>query len=430
MARPGAPWFWKAKQRWAATICGKQVLAPREIERDDRITALEWYAATVRAAAINDEAAGELTVGDGLEAYLLACRDRVAAGDLTPDAFRVLSCSLGVAARVVFDGSPFHAKPVAKVDRKQLDAVIANWATGRKKKADAGPGYLAAMRCKLQPAFRWMAAQGIVPAYTLGDSRMPTRSIVETEICSRATAAKWLRWLRSRASTEAHAQFLLLQRLLIRTGARPSELHRARWGDVAWDAARTPDGSAVGVITRAEWKSGKKTGQPRRILLPPTALRPLRHRFEAIRPAADDLIFRDPKGREWSASELARECRNSRNAAAAAGWDLPAVGPGRIRPYQWRHTAASKLIADGVALPTTARLLGTSVAMLLKTYVHTDAQRLLAAAMTLDRPRPVRSPATDASSEVDAGRRAARRPVPKASTRPRATAPKPRRPRA
>lgn len=190
MARPGGSVVLECEEAVGATIRGKQVLAPREIEKDDRTTALEWYAATVRAAAVDDEPGGELTVGDGLEAYLLACRDRVAAGDLTPDTFRVVSCSLGVAARVVFDGSPFHARPVAKVDRKQLDAVIANWVTCRKKKAEAGPGYLAAMRCKLQTAFRWMASQGIVPAYTLGDSRMPTRSIEETEICSRATEAK------------------------------------------------------------------------------------------------------------------------------------------------------------------------------------------------------------------------------------------------
>lgn len=253
-----------------------------------------------------------------------------------------------------------------------------------------------------------MASQGLIPAYTLGHAKLPPRSGDEPEICSRAAAAEWLRWLRHRHADEAGdagATFILLQRLMLRTGARPSELHRARWGEITWEIARTPEGHAVGLLTREEWKLRRKTGQARKILLPPAALRPLRRRFAAIAPAADDLIFRDHRGLPWSANELSRQCRKSRLAAAAAGWDLPATGAGRIRPYQWRHTAASKLIADGVDLPTAAKLLGTSIDMLLKTYVHTDVERLLSAAMVLGGNGPVRGPESPAASAGRVGPR-------------------------
>lgn len=155
MARPGAPWYWKAKKRWAATIRGRQVAAPREIDKDDRIAAMEWYTATVRAAAVAEAEEAELTVAEGLDDYLLACRDRVAAGDMAADSLRMLTSIMTIACRVAVDGGPFHTMAAAAVDRRTLDAVIANWSSGHRLKVrGAGPRHLAVVRCRLQAAFR------------------------------------------------------------------------------------------------------------------------------------------------------------------------------------------------------------------------------------------------------------------------------------
>lgn len=419
MARPGGPWYWAAKDRWAATIGGRRTLAPKDVAKGDRLAALAWYAATAAAAAEAAEAAAVLTVGDGLEAYLRDYKARAAAGDVTPDTFRIMSGMMTIACRVMVAGRPFRTLPAAEVGADTLDAVMAAWATGRRLRGDCGRAHLAKNRRKLQTAFRWMAANGIVPEYKLGESAPIPKTAPETELCTRRHAARWLQWLRRSQARHIDAQFILLQRLLIKTGARPSELHRATWSDVAWAAGRTPRGETYGVLTRLEWKSGKATGQPRRIILPPAALRPLRRRYEAVAPSPADLIFRTWDGKPWAADMLSKYCRRSLAAAAAAGWDLPAKGPGRIRPYQWRHAAASKLVADGVDLPTTAKLLGTSVKMLLQTYVHTDAERLISAAMSLTRPNP---PATRAAGGRPAGaasRRASSPQLARIARRPR-----------
>ncbi|OJW22539.1 MAG: hypothetical protein BGO49_00700 [Planctomycetales bacterium 71-10] len=418
MARPGGPWYWAAKDRWAATIAGKRTLAPREIGKDDRLAALAWYAAAATAATKAAKAA-VLTVGDGLEAYLSDFKSRAAADDVTPDTFRIMTGTMTIASRVLVDGKPFHTLPAAEVGVETLDAVVAAWSTGRRLRGGCGRAHLAKNRRKIQTAFRWMAAKGIVPEYKLGEATPIPKTTPETELCTWRHAARWLQWLRRSGARYVDAQFILLQRLLINTGARPSELHRAAWSDVSWDAGRTPHGATYGVLTRLEWKSGKLTGQPRRILLPPSALRPLRRRYEALSPEPSDLIFRTWDGKPWSADMLSKYCRRSLAAAAAAGWDLPASGPGRIRPYQWRHAAASKLIADGVDLPTTAKLLGTSVKMLLQTYVHSDAERLISAAMSLTRPNPRAGRAKGDRPAAAASRRASSPQLSRIARRPR-----------
>jgi integrase len=43
-------------------------------------------------------------------------------------------------------------------------------------------------------------------------------------------------------------------------------------------------------------------------------------------------------------------------------------GPDRLICYRWRHTAASKLLMDGVPIAVVADLLGTSAQMIAKVY--------------------------------------------------------------
>lgn len=419
MARPGAPWYWKAKQRWAATIRGRQTLAPREIARDDRIGALAWYAAA--ASGVQDAPAALLTVADGLEAYLRDCKARVASGKLAATTYDVIAVTLGVAVRIVVDGRPFRSHLAVDVTDRHIEAVIDGWESGRRRKCrPASARYKNMARRKIHTAFRWMADAGATPVYRLGKVGPLPPPVEEIEICSRSQAAGWLRWLRAAGTDDHDAQFLLLQRLLIKTGARPSEIHRARWREVAWAAGKTREGATYGMLVRAEWKCARRTGQPRRIFLPPSALRPLRRRFEKIRPDPEDRIFSQRDGTAWTANMLASACRERVDAAVAAGRDLPARGPGRIRPYQWRHMAASRLVADGVDLPTAARLLGTSVTMLLRTYVHTDTERLVAAASALAGPRQVKARATDAKPAGGSPRPSSSSPRPaKAARRPR-----------
>lgn len=385
MARPGGPWWWKARGRWAATVGGVRRVAPAEIPRDDRAAAWAWYSAEAGEAARPRAAA---TVADLFNAYLDRCARRVARGEMSPGAERLAGVVFTRACGFAAAGAKFGAIPATDVKRTHLEAVMAAWA--RRPGRSGGvvsTSYLATAAGVVRTAFRWAVhpddgSTPLIPADPFAGYKPPPARPAAVSIPGRADAAAWLRWLRR----DGDREFLLLQRLLIATGARPSEFTRATWGEIRWDAGRTAAGATYGLLIRGEWKNARKSGKPRRIFLMPSVLRALRRRFDRLRPAPGDLIFRSPWGRPWSPENLAQATARRRATARAAGVDMGGLegdGEGRARPYLWRHLAASRLVMAGVDLVTIGDLLGTSPAMIARTYGHLSDGHVRAAAERL-----------------------------------------------
>ncbi|WP_165068330.1 tyrosine-type recombinase/integrase [Paludisphaera rhizosphaerae] len=386
MARPGGPWWWRERSRWAATVQGRRHAAPKDIGERDRSEAWSWYGALVKEAA---RPTPTTTVADLCNLYLEACRARVARDDLNGDTMDLNARVLTTACGFVVNGRKFGSTPVREVKLSHLESITVQWAArpGIGKHKTISPAYLRTATGIVRTAFRWGVHPGgglepLLPADPFARYKTPRGKPADVRICERKDAARWLRWLRSQPQTETLKNFALLQRCLIATGARPSEFYRATWGEIRWEAGRTSSGATYGLLIRADWKNARKSGKPRRIILLPSILRPLRRLYARLKPEAGELIYRSSWGRAWNATLLAHQTKRHRLAAKAAGVELPA-DEGRIRGYLWRHLAASNLVMSGVDLVTAGDLLGTSPAMIARTYAHLKDDHIVAAAEVL-----------------------------------------------
>ncbi|MGZ4226941.1 MAG: tyrosine-type recombinase/integrase [Solirubrobacteraceae bacterium] len=138
------------------------------------------------------------------------------------------------------------------------------------------------------------------------------------------------------------------------TGVRPGELAALRWSDLDIPNRRA-------TISRALDGQGgiksPKNGKPRRIVLPPQALRAL---GTLPRPLDDaELIFHTPRGKQLTKASLAYQWRR-----IAAAWR---AGGGRdLDLHELRHACATLLLERGLAPADVAVQLG-----------HTDGGRLV-----------------------------------------------------
>ena len=221
----------------------------------------------------------------------------------------------------------------------------------------------------------------------------------------------------------------MLERCLIRTGARPKELCGLEWGDIRWAGWRTSAGlvAAKAEIPADRWKAGAATGEYRTIYFTPVLTRALhrehrrcggrRHVFvhgrgqggrgegepwrdgsvlsKVVLRVRRELIARQA---EWNATlKSGGTVRpwEARMAAVAVQDD----GPDKLSHYRWRHTAASTLLMAGVDVPTVAELLGTSPDMIYRSYGHIlDGHLAAAAEHTVTGRRTLASPPAAASA--------------------------------
>jgi integrase len=248
---------------------------------------------------------------------------------------------------------------------------------------------------------------------------------------TRDQAAAWLRWLR-RDPDRAGSNLVRLYRLLIYTGCRPSELTRATWAEIDWDAGLTSSGHAYAVLVRTKWKNSANQRKQRRIVILPHVRRMLtRLHAKAVDP--HDVILHSATGLPISESNLAVTTGRLRRRAVADGVDIPGTGASRTTSYLFRHLAATKLIQAGVDIVVVAELLGTSVLQISRTYAHLLTGHLAAAADVLQRggrrpppdsaahgrrPEGGKPRAADALREVPSSPAA---PAPKPSRRPSGT---------
>lgn len=152
-------------------------------------------------------------------------------------------------------------------------------------------------------------------------------------------------------------------------GPRLGELRELRWSDLDVDTgllqierSLSDDGKVVGPT---------KTRRRRTVQLPPETMAILLAHGKRQQPG-ESLMF-GAGGRSYSAVEY----RRMLTVVCAA------AGVTRLTIHALRHTAASIQLADRVAVPEVARMLGHTVAVCLKTYGHfigDDSSRAVAAA--------------------------------------------------
>jgi integrase len=373
MARKPKPWWWEQRGRWAATIAGERRLAPPEIGHGDEHAAWEWHRRELRAAGASTPS---VTVDVILDAWIAWDKARVAAGARSRAAHKSARSAMLKACRTVVAGRKFGRHLAADVMPAHADALMAAWAA---EDPPVSRGYRAKVLQTLATAFRWAASPSVgraalIDASPLDGLRLPAVPDPEERFAERGEAAAWLRWLWRRG----HRDFALLQRVLIHTGCRPSEITRATWGEIRWDAMADRAGNGMAVLTLKAWKADR-TGRVRRVYLPPRVVRPLLRRRG--RPA--DLLFTSPRGHPWESAGLSNYVTRYRRQAIKDKVPIRDTGPDRLTNYRWRHTAAGTLVMSGVDVATVAELLGTSVKVLLRTYVHLLSGHVAAAASRL-----------------------------------------------
>jgi integrase len=283
------------------------------------------------------------------------------------------------------------------------------------------PTYVRNLGACVQAAFRWStrARPPLLATNPIEGASLPTVPRSSPRFAERAEAAAFLRfWLRFRDRKTVRGRYdratVLLERCLIRTGARPKELAVLRWSDIAFNAWKTPAGhfGAKAVLPPDRWKAGKKTGKPRTIFFPPALARALR-RLRDRGPTSDEAVFIHGAGaggrgagKPWrNGAILSRAVMRMRRRlislqveirgrvesggkvkpweARLASVAVSDVGDNRLTNYRFRHTAISTLLMHGVDVPTVAELVGTSPEMIYRTYGHLLDSHLAAAAAKL-----------------------------------------------
>jgi len=270
-------------------------------------------------------------------------------------------------------------------------------------------------------ALNWAAnpQRKLIASNPIRGFKTPTVPQSPHRFAERAEAAAFVGHWRTRTDrSSALARYdrltLLLERCLIRTGARPKEFCRLKWSDIQWEGWTTSAGhvGAKAVLPYTRWKAGKKTGKSRRIYFTPTLSRALRREFDR-KPLNEEWVFVHRGGRggrgadqPWeSGSTLSNTVRRVRMELVAAqkatrkaaedgkpvkAWEARRAavtiredGDNKLVNYRWRHTAISTLLMHGVDVATVAELTGTSPDMIYKHYGHLLDSHLQVAAEKL-----------------------------------------------
>ncbi len=320
------------------------------------------------------------------------------------------------------DPAEFGVRSVASMRAADLRAALAAW-----QKLGHSPHYLAGICRSVKAAFRWAASEDggrLLAANPFEEVKAPQVGRSPDRYAERPEVAAFLRfvWRRADALPEGvrlrfARRLVLLVRVAAYTGARPGTLVSAWWGD--FDPARR-----TLTLPPDRHKTGKRTGRPLVIYLPPILVRALKR--ERDRPGRHPVaIFTHERGRgavargvEMGAGEpwgdfikladgrpgfdprtgpLCQQIRKLRMQAIALGATMKAAGKSprgldriqdqgsnRFVMYRLRHTKASDDLMAGGNPATVAVLLGTSVKMLETTYGHLQDDHLARSAAELN----------------------------------------------
>lgn len=407
MPRKPKPCYHKRLGLWYARVgepgpdgSARAVYAPRDVR--DEASAWAWLAAERerRTAETIPFDPANMTVVQVAEHYLHWAERRKDQGKLSPEHYASKAIHLGIFAEAL---GPRAARTLRVEDANHFLAGLAT---------RYAVNYRANIMASVNACLNWAVRSGHLPANPILGHDPTTVPRAAPRFAEVDEAAAFLRfWLHRLPRATPAARYdrsaLLLVRCLIRTGARPKELCRLRWGQVRWDAGRSSAGHAFATATLVKHKTADATGKPRVIYFPPALTRALRREHD--RPDRHpEFLFVHGRGRggkgagePWKdGATLAKKVRTIRRTAiaeavrrAAAGEPtrglekIRDVGVNRVHNYRWRHTAISTLLRIGVDVPTIAELVGTSPELIYHTYGHLLSDHLARAAEKLFRGR-------------------------------------------
>jgi integrase len=255
---------------------------------------------------------------------------------------------------------------------------------GRLRLRDLTPAHVRAFKaCKLEEGLNPNTVGGLQAVLSVALNQALDDGIVPANAAARVKKAATRGKPRMRALSSEEASRLIsaaentrdeaLIVVALRTGMRQGELAALRWEDVELDATGKP---AITVRRSADTRtkprvSTTKTGEERRIGIGPRTVAVLeahrsRQRYERIEAkftwADPGLVFPSTKGtirRRKSVMQFLR-----RMLAKAS---LPA----EVRFHDFRHTAGTLAIKQGVPIHVVSKMLGHSdPAMTLRRYAH------------------------------------------------------------
>jgi integrase len=409
MARPSTPWWWKARGRWACTMGGVRHVAPAGIGERDKHAAWDWHKQLL--GRNTPVPTGAYTFEMMAEEY--AEQRKVASerdGD-DPDVLAQLLRKLKYLCATKVRGVPLGDFYITQLTPGHFKALTETWLKLKFK-----PNYVHYLqvltKTVLNMATKPTAAREplvqVSPFYKLP---LITQPKTEQRFATRKTAAEWLRFLWRNPNVPR--DYVMIQRCLIHTGARPTEVAAAEWGELRLNAGVTSKGHAFGLLERKKWKNAKKHGELRRIFITPRLHRALGRR-NLRKPEGEVYIFRTAKGMAWSSNRLTSYSHRIRTEAKAMEVELPYEGPNRITGYLWRHTAASSMAMQGVDIITIATLLGTSADHIYRTYAHLHNHHLVNAAEVLQANRATSENASRRAAMSQGDRDASGDPKPRA----------------
>jgi len=243
-------------------------------------------------------------------------------------------------------------------------SVLACWAWAARPEPDRGDGLpeklldsnpLAGMRRPRGPARaeRYATRKELADLLRAGwrEANRPWRTGTRGRCLACTRAGREGPCRRSHAATaRMDRDSVLLVRLLRATGARPSELCKATWADWSPHVAQDPEtGHWWGLIRLSpeRHKTGRSTGRPRRIAVPPLlarALERIRARKATIGRENGDkaAIFTHRRAR-------GSEARGAVDAGAGEPWTVGALGH-RFR--RWRQGVPPELRSPSLTLYT------------------------------------------------------------------------------
>ncbi len=404
--------------RWYASVGDrdetgrrKEVFAPVTLARNDEPGAWQWMAAEIAKRATSAPV-DRSSVETLAEHYLAWAEEQRDEGKLAVAHYASKRHHLRIFCLA------HGRKPVSSLSADAMSDWLSSM-VGR-----YAPNYVANIGATISTCLHWGVRNKVIAANPCEGFSTPVVPKGPERFAERAEAAAFLwAWRRhSEGVGPTQRRFerltILLQRCLMRTGARPGELCVLRWHDVKWSGHTSSTGHkcAKAVIPPDRWKAGKKTGKPRTIYFSPALTRALRR--EHARPDRHEgFVFVHGRGRggigagqAWEdgsrlsktvtrARRRAMELSNELRARAEAGEELLGAerrfarvvlldeGPNRVTNYRWRHTAISTLLMMGVDVPTVAELTGTSAEMIHRVYGHLLDSHLRNAAEKLSRSR-------------------------------------------
>lgn len=175
---------------------------------------------------------------------------------------------------------------------------------------------------------------------------------------------------------------LVLVRLAAASGCRPGELCSAAWDGWESRAARDDAGNWWGLLL-VDHKTQRHTGRRRPVVVPPLLARAI-ERIRARPGRHPERIWSHRRGRgavargapasgePWTTAALGRRLRQWREAARAAGRDVPAT----FSAYALRHGFFTSA-APAIGATAAALLGGNSAAVVERVYLHGRADDLV-----------------------------------------------------